>query len=546
VHGRDVHLVPMSSAQSESTGSFTRDMSHTGPTSSAESRTDRRFQVSQSAQLYVSGAEEGSRSARIHDISRGGMQLIVDRPVVGGPAVRIHWKGHEITGTIRYQREYGADYRIGVELSSFWEPLVYEVLSWQSEELQTSNRYLERQAAILRDQADLLDLTHDTILVTTLTGDITFWNRGAERLYGWSKPEAAGRNAHQLLQTIFPGRPEEPYQEVLAAGRWEGELVQARKDGSRIVVASRWALRRNDLDQPIGIMATNSDITRKKQAEQELLAYAAALESKNTDLEKALAIACEASTVKSRFLGSVSHEFRTPLNGIIGFSELLQDEGMGPLTAGQKECVDDLLGCSRHLLTLVNQILDLTAIEAGKMTFRYEAVSLERLVPEVIGSLRGMALGKRIQIAFDLDPDVGIVQTDPVRIKQVLYNFLSNAIKFSAEGGAVRIHVRQEGRAHYRVQVEDHGIGIAAEDQARLFAEFSQLGSSAKAQTGTGLGLAITKRIVEAQGGRVGVESALGQGSRFFAILPSQPAGSVLESESHGNRIPTSNRISAV
>jgi PAS domain S-box-containing protein len=493
----------------------------------AESRSQRRFSVSQAAHLYASGAEGQSWSARIQDISRGGMQLIVDRPVAGGPAVRIHWNDREITGIIRYQREDGADYRIGVELSSSWESLVNEVLAWQSEELRASNRDLELQATILKDQADLLDLTYDTILVTNMRGEITFWNSGAERMYGWTKAETAGRSLHELLDTTFSESPEqEAFQKLVADGRWEGELEQRRKDGSRIAIASRWALRRDNHGQPIGIMAINSDITRKKQAEQELVAYAAMLVSKNTELRQALDVACEASTVKTRFLAGVSHEFRTPLNGILGFSELLQDEAVGPLTAAQKECVADLLGCSRHLLTLVNQILDVTAIEAGKITFRYEDVRLENLVPEAIASLRGMALAKRIKIALDLNPRMGIVRADPVRVKQVLYNFISNAIKFSPEESGIRIRVGPENNDSYRLEVEDHGIGIALEDMSRLFAEFSQLGSTAKAKAGTGLGLAITKRIVEAQGGRVGVESTLGQGSRFYAILPCRPDGS--------------------
>src|SRR5579864_1342211 len=196
-------------------------------TSVPESRSQRRFSVSQAAQLYASGAEGESWSARIQDISRGGMQLIVDRPVTGGPAVRIHWNDRDITGIIRYQREDGADYRIGIELSSSWESLVNEVLAWQSEELRASNRDLERQATILRDQADLLDLTYDTILVTNMRGEIAFWNSGAERMYGWAKAETAGRSLHELLDTTFSEALEqEAFQELLAAGRWEGELEQ--------------------------------------------------------------------------------------------------------------------------------------------------------------------------------------------------------------------------------------------------------------------------------------------------------------------------------
>jgi PAS domain S-box-containing protein len=486
----------------------------------AESRTQQRYRVSQPAVLSASGADGQTWSARIQDISRGGMQVMVDRPVSGGPAVHIHWNDHEITGIIRNQRAHEDGYRVGIELSSSWESLVNEVLAWQFEELRASNRDLERQAIVLKDQADLLDLTYDTILVTSMTGEISFWNSGAERMYGWTKAEATGRNVRGFLQTSFPEFHAQALKELIANGRWEGELEQVRKDGSRIMVASRWALRRNQDGKPTGIMAINSDITGKKQAEEELVAYAAALESKNAELRNALDMACEASTVKTRFLASVSHEFRTPLNGIIGFSELLQDEAVGPLTGEQKECVGDLLSCSRHLLTLVNQILDVAAIEAGKITFRYEDVRLERLVPEAVASLRGMALAKRIKIAYDLDSEIGVVRADPVRVKQILYNFVSNAIKFSPEEGGIRIRVRREDGATYRLEVQDKGAGIAPADMALLFAEFSQLGSSCKAQAGTGLGLAITRRIVEAQGGRVGAESVVGQGSRFYAILP--------------------------
>ncbi|PWU03573.1 MAG: hypothetical protein C5B51_18720 [Terriglobia bacterium] len=495
----------------------------------AESRTQRRFSVSQAATLRTAGTPGASWNARIQDVSRGGMQLLIDNPVTGGPDVRVDWNSREIAGIIRYQRADEIGFRVGIELSSPWESLVDEVLAWQSEELRASNRDLERHAAILKDQADLLDLTYDTIVVTAMTGEILFWNSGAERMYGWTKAEAVGRKLRSLVQGNFPESLERARQELLDNGRWEGELEQRRKDGARIFVASRWALRRDSQGNPTGIMATNTDITRKKQAEQELVAYAAALESKNAELREALDLACEASTVKNRFLASVSHEFRTPLNGIIGFSELLQDGAVGPLNADQKECVADLLACSRHLLTLVNQILDVTAIEAGKITFRYEDVLLERVVPEAVASLRGMASAKRIKIAFDLDTGMGVVRADPVRIKQVLYNFVSNAIKFSAEESGIRIRVCPENGAFYRLEVQDKGMGIAPGEMGFLFAEFSQLGSSSKAQTGTGLGLAITKRIVEAQGGRVGAESVPGSGSRFYAILPCRPDGSSTE-----------------
>ena len=227
-------------------------------------------------------SNRGKGTARILDISRRGMQLLVDRPVPNGAQVDIDWNGREVKGTIRYERRDGEEYRLGVELVSTWESLVSDVLARQASELYASNTALARQAAVLQQQADLLDLTYDTILVMDMGKSIRYWNHGAEQMYGWTRLEAAGRNAHDLLKTRFACDLREVEQQLLANGRWEGELVQQRKDGSRIVVASRWALRRDADGEPVGIMAINSDITDKKKAEEELLAYADALNARTT------------------------------------------------------------------------------------------------------------------------------------------------------------------------------------------------------------------------------------------------------------------------
>lgn len=484
-------------------------------------RGDRRFIVNQPAQLFVANAPGQTWKAQILDISRCGMQLLADMPVLLGAKVRVEWYGRDIRGTIRYQRKDGNEYRLGVELSSSWQSLVSDVLDRQAEELRASNATLARQAAILQQQADLLDLTYDTILVTGMTGTIQSWNHGAEQMYGWSKTEAVGRNAHELLKTVFSHDLREVEAELLGKGRWDGELVQIRKDGSRIVVASRWALQRTVKGDPAAIMAINSDITAKKQAEEELRLHADALKERNQDLAMALRLAREGSAVKSRFLASVSHELRTPLNGIIGFSQMLYDGVIGPVGEDQKDCLSDVLNCSNHLLTLINHVLDLSKIESGKMVFEYESVSLAELVQETIDSVRSIATAKHIDVRLWVDPLLDRVEADPSKIRQVVFNYVSNALKFSPRGGVVIVDVRAAGASEYRIQVEDHGIGIRAEDLPRLFTEFGQLGP--KAQSGTGLGLAITKRIVEALGGRVGVESAFGQGSRFYAILPNRP-----------------------
>jgi signal transduction histidine kinase len=247
------------------------------------------------------------------------------------------------------------------------------------------------------------------------------------------------------------------------------------------------------------------------------------LEAANRALDRALHEAREANAVKSRFLASVSHELRTPLNGIIGFAQMLHDGRIGAITEDQRDCLADILACSEHLLKLIGHILDLAAVESGKMAFHYETVSLAQLAGEVAETVRPMAQAKQISIDVRADPRLAAVEADTARLKQVLYNYLSNALKFTPAGGTIQMSVAPQNTANYRIDVEDTGPGIAEEDLPRLFSEFSQLEAGRQSLGGTGLGLAITKRIVESQGGRVGVESKVGKGSRFWAVLPVQP-----------------------
>jgi signal transduction histidine kinase len=217
----------------------------------------------------------------------------------------------------------------------------------------------------------------------------------------------------------------------------------------------------------------------------------------------------------------MSHELRTPLNAVIGFAELMHDGKVGPVSAHHKELLGDILTSSRYLLRLINDILDLTKIESGKMQLRPEPVDVPMIVGEVRDILRSIAASKRISVAVDVARDLDGVVADSAKLKQILYNYLSNALKFTPEGGRVAVRVRPEGADQFRIEVEDSGIGIRPEDLGRLFVEFRQLDAGpGKRHAGTGLGLALTPRIVEAQGGRVGVRSTPGVGSEFFAVLP--------------------------
>jgi signal transduction histidine kinase len=284
---------------------------------------------------------------------------------------------------------------------------------------------------------------------------------------------------------------------------WETEFI--RKDGSRVPVLIAVTM----LDPP-NCLNIILDLSEQKRAE-----------AANRRLREQQEEIVEANRMKGQFLANMSHELRTPLNAIIGFAELMHSGKVGPVAADHHEYLGDILTSSRHLLQLINDILDLAKVESGKMEFRPERVDLGKLVGEVRDILRGLAAEKRLHVATQIDPQAGTAFIDPARVKQVLYNYLSNAIKFTSEGGLVTARIIAQETALFRLEVEDSGIGISAEDIDKLFVEFHQLdASSAKRFQGTGLGLAMTKRIVEALGGRVEVRSTPGKGSTFSAVLP--------------------------
>jgi signal transduction histidine kinase len=265
----------------------------------------------------------------------------------------------------------------------------------------------------------------------------------------------------------------------------------------------------------------NRRIREKLVRREAEASYTLALERANRELALAKEVAEQSSRFKSSFLANMSHELRTPLNAIIGFAELLHDGLVSPDMPEHHEFLGDILTSGRHLLQLINDVLDLSKVEAGKLEFHPQPVVLRRLVHEVIAILRTGAAEKRICIEAETHPAVDDLDIDPYRLKQVLYNYISNALKFTPDSGRIVVRGQPEGDGMFRLEVEDTGIGIPSEDMDRLFTEFQQLdGGVAKRHAGTGLGLALTRRLVEMQGGRVGVRSTAGVGSTFHAILP--------------------------
>jgi PAS domain S-box-containing protein len=231
-----------------------------------------------------------------------------------------------------------------------------------------------------------------------------------------------------------------------------------------------------------------------------------------------------ADVLKDQFLSILSHELRTPINAIMGFGSVLDDEIAGPLSELQHDYLHRMLKGADLLLALVNDLLDMSRIQAGKFTIAYEAVDVGELAHAIVESLAAIVEKRHLHLSVEISPSVPPLRADSQRIGQVLTNLLSNAIKFTPDGGDIHVMARRE-RGHVLVEVVDTGQGMRQEDLPRLFQRFTQLDmSKTRAASGTGLGLSICKAIVEAHGGHIGVRSELGKGSTFWFTLPIQPA----------------------
>jgi signal transduction histidine kinase len=263
-----------------------------------------------------------------------------------------------------------------------------------------------------------------------------------------------------------------------------------------------------------------------------LLLSSTQLRRANLELERRNAEAERATKAKSRFVANMSHELRTPLNAVIGFSELMQAGRSGPVSPSQREQLGIIRSSADHLLTLINEVLDLAQVEAGHLRLAPEPIEPAEIALECVNSMAFMAAQRNVEIEVDPLP-IGTVTLDPARLRQVIFNYLSNALKFAGAGSRVTVAVTR-GRDGILVEVTDTGPGITLADQRRVFDEFVQLDSAREG--GSGLGLAVTKLIAQAQGGRVGVRSWPDAGCTFYAWLPAAapPLGQIPTRRSSG------------
>ena len=411
-----------------------------------------------------------------------------------------------------------------IESRRAWEEQVEEAQAL-AEELEVTNDELERSNKALRESerslSTTLDSIGDAVIATDMSGLVVRMNPVAERLTGWSEADGIGcplPTVFHIINETTREPVENPVELVLRRGTVVGlanHTVLVARDGTELPIADSGAPIRDESHQASGVVLVFRDQTEERRvAELQMNALRADVESRRAQ---------EASRLKSEFLANMSHELRTPLNAIIGFSEILHDKKVAPTSPEHDEYLSDVLTSARHLLQLINDILDLSKIEAGKLQFFPETVDISLLVAEILGVLRSSTAEKRIQVESHVDSELTDVVADRARFKQVLYNYVSNALKFTPAGGRVTVRVLATG-ATFRLEVVDTGIGIAPQDVSRLFTAFEQLDSGTrKRHAGTGLGLALVKRLVEAQGGAVGVTSALGAGATFFATLPRRP-----------------------
>jgi PAS domain S-box-containing protein len=424
----------------------------------------------------------------------------------------------------------------------------YSQMQEMTQELETAKSELELEHRRLIEARDylqnVLEDSPDVIITTDTEGNVVEFNRGAEEMLGYGRKDVIGRPAEHLYHEKIER------QKILRIIEEKGRVTNYEtrletRDGRALDVSLTLSQLRDGLGNVIGTVGISRDITEIKRRREELISLnkklqetTLALEAARADLERKVEERTrelkeanemliesnirikEADRLKSEFMANMSHELRTPLNAIIGFSELLLDGIDGEINDVQRVDLTHIHGSGQHLLAIINDILDLSKIEAGRMELVKEEVDLASIIQGVVSVSKTLIKGKDVKLKVRTDEALPVITADGKRVKQIILNLMSNAAKFTEEG-EIEIRAVPEGEGQILVSVRDTGIGIKEEDIPKVFEKFRQIDmSSTRNKGGTGLGIAITKRLVEMHGGSIWLESEFGKGTTFFVKLP--------------------------
>ena len=404
--------------------------------------------------------------------------------------------GYELILITRQGRRISVSFNAGMFNDAHGQPLGILAAARDNTEQKKLEQQLREQQFYTRS---LIESNIDALMTTDPLGIITDVNQQMEELTGYAKEDLIGTPFKSYFTN--PARAEDGIRLVLKEAKvTDYELTAKNKSGEETVVSYN-ATTFYDRDGKLqGVFAAARDVTDRKRFEETLQ---------------------EANRMKSEFLANMSHELRTPLNGIIGFSEFLVDKKAGPVSSKQEEYLNDILNSGNHLLNLINDVLDLAKVEAGKMELITETFSVRSAIEEVSSVVNSIARKKNIKIDIRIDNDMQEVTIDKHKFKQILYNLLSNAVKFTSEEGCVTVTAGSCGNNCLSLQVKDNGIGMTQEGLHKLFTPFVQLDSSlSRKHEGSGLGLALTKKFVELHNGRITAESEWQHGSTFTVVIP--------------------------